>query len=307
MSNIRVAATQINPEMGNVRDNFIKSRDLIIQAAEKKVKYLVLPEFFTSAIAIDQRIESVARKNAEHKIIQRIQELSAKYSMMISGSLLNIIGDNIYNSMILAHPNGRIDIHNKDIPTQFENAYYTRGDNRYHFQGIGLVMCWEMLRTRTIVEIINKVDFVLAGSCWWDLPANSTNDGLRKFNHRLNRNTPRNFARLTGVPVVHSSLVGAIKGRRNLESDEIVERRLIGTTQIIDGTGTVISQIDDQLDDAILIADLKLEQEVPLPIDQDSVWQVELPEAYLTAWYRENKIGEQLYEKNKKRMLGEAE
>ena len=213
MSEIRVAATQLTPKLGNVRANFYKSRDLIVQAAEKKVECLVLPEFFTSSIAIDDSIERVARRNAELRIIERIRELSSKYSMIISGSLLNIIGDNIYNSMILTHPDGRVDIHNKDIPTQFENAYYTRGDNRYHFQGIGLVLCWEMLRTRTITELANKVDFVLAASCWWDLPTHSKKDRLRKFNHSLNRTTPRNFAKLIGVPVVHSSQVGAITGR----------------------------------------------------------------------------------------------
>ena len=306
LPDIRAAATQLNAELGNVSVNFDKSRNLIIQAAENKVKYLVLPEFFTSSMAINDCINRVARQNRELKVIQRVQELSVKYSMIISGSLLNIIGEDIYNSMFLAYPNGRLDIHNKDLPTQFENAYYTRGDNHYHFQRIGLVMCWEMLRTRTIREIIDQVDLVLAASCWWDLPLNSTKDKLREFNHRLNRNTPRNFARLLGVPVVHSSHVGSITGKRNLTSDEIVERKLIGTTQIIDHTGKVISQIDDQNDDAILIADIELKRKVPPPINQDRFWLVDLPEEYLAAWEKENRIGEKLYKKHTNSMLGRS-
>ena len=306
VSEIRVAATQLNAELGNVRANFRKSRDLIIQAAEEKVEYLVLPEFFTSSIAINDSIENVAKRNKEEKIIEKIQDLSSKYSMVIAGSLLNIIGDEIYNSMILVRPDGRIDIHNKDIPTQFENAYYTRGDNKYHFEGIGLVLCWEMLRTRTIKELSYNVDFVLAASCWWDLPVNSTNDSLRKYNHRLNKITPKNFAKLIGVPVVHSSHVGAITCRRNLESDDIVERKLIGTTQIIDQTGKTISQINNQNGDALIIENIKLKQEEPQPLDQDSFWLVELPNAYLDAWEKENRLGEKFYEKNKSKMIRDS-
>ena len=78
-----------------------------------------LPEFFTSSMLISTEIESVARKNTEHEIIKKVMELSSKHSMVISGSLLNIIGRNIFNSMILVYPNGQIYIHNKDIPTQF--------------------------------------------------------------------------------------------------------------------------------------------------------------------------------------------
>ncbi len=306
MSKIRVAVTQLNAELGNVGANFKKSKDLIVQAAEKKVEYLVLPEFFTSPIAINDEIERVARKNREQKIIEKIKELSSKYSMVISGSLLNIIGRNIYNSMILVHPNGRIYIHNKDIPTQFENAYYTNGDNTRHFRGVGLALCWEMLRTRTIIELSDNVDFVLAASCWWDLPSNSTNRKLLKYNRELNRNAPREFAKLLGVPVFHSSHVGTVTGRRNLESDDIVERKLIGTSQIIDETGSMINEIEDENDDAVLVETIGLKRERSKPLTQDSFWLKELPQPYLDAWERENKLGKQLYERNRIRMIGKS-
>ena len=74
LSKIRVAVTQLNAELGNVGANFKKSQDLIVQAAEKKVEYLVLPEFFTSPIAINDEIERVARKNREQKIIEKINK-----------------------------------------------------------------------------------------------------------------------------------------------------------------------------------------------------------------------------------------
>ena len=223
--------------------------------------------------------------------------------MVISGSLLNIIGRNIYNSMILVHPNGRMYIHNKDIPTQFENAYYTNGDNKRHFRGIGLALCWEMLRTRTITELSENVDFVLAASCWWDLPTNSSNRKLMKYNRELNRNTPKNFAKLLGIPVFHSSHVGTVTCRRNLESDDIVERKLIGTSQIIDGFGSIINEIEDENDDAVLIETIDLKRERPKQLPQDSFWHKELPQSYLNAWDRENKLGKQLYKKNRIRMI----
>ena len=286
--------------------NFEKAKNLIVQAAEKKAEYLILPEFFTSSMAVNAEIESVARKNTEHEIIRKVIELSSKHSMVISGSLLNIIGKDIFNSMILVYPNGQIYIHNKDIPTQFENAYYTKGDRKRHFQMAGLALCWEMLRTQTIVDLYNKTDFILAASCWWDLPTNSRNEGLARYNRVLNRTTPREFAKFLGVPVFHSAHVGSARGRRNLANDEIVERRLIGTSQIVDETGRVIIEIEDKNDDAVLIETVALRRERPKLHPPDSFWLKELPRSYLNAWERENRLGEELYEKNRSRMIEET-
>lgn len=303
MDKIRIAVTQLNAELGNVEVNFRKSRDLIARAAEKKAEYLVLPEFFTSAMAINDQMDSVARKNKELGIIEKTAELSSRYSMVISGSILNIVNEHIYNSMVLVYPSGQIHIHNKDIPTQFENAYYTHGDRNRRFRAIGLALCWEMLRTQTVADLSNNVDFVLAASCWWDVPTGSENNSMGEYNRVLNRNTPKLFARLLGVPVFHSSHVGTIKGKRNLGSEDVVERKLIGTSQIVDETGGLVGEISNGSEDAVLVETIPIKRKQPRKPLSDSFWLEELPQPYLDAWERENKTGRSLYRKNRQGMI----
>jgi len=301
---IIVSAIQLNAELGNVQLNFSKAIELIRRAAERRAKIVVLPEFFTSAMAFNLVMEEVAQRNKELNIPQRLYELSGRYGCMIAGSYLNIISEDIYNTMLLQFPNGDRLIHNKDIPTQFENRYYTTGDHNRNRNGVGVALCWEMLRSETVRQMPPNLKIVAAGSCWWDLPNDSTNDSVRNYNHELNHKTPSHFAALLGVPVIHASHVGVITGFRNSTSNTIVSRQLIGTTQIVNHAGEIQKQLESSDGDEILIDEVEVNQvrrEQKLP---DGFWTVELPPPYLEAWDRENRSGQEYYCKNRHRMIG---
>ena len=221
---IVVAAVQLNAELGRVQLNLSKAIELVRQAAERGATIVILPEFFTSSMALSPLMEDVARQNRDLNIPQQLCDLSKRYGCVIAGSYLNIISENIYNSMILQFPNGERLVHNKDIPTQFENRYYTKGDCSRSKNGIGVALCWEMLRSQTVLQMPSDIKIVAAGSCWWDLPINSINAELRSFNHELNHNTAARFATLLGVPVVHASHVGVVEGFKSSTSNNIVIR-----------------------------------------------------------------------------------
>ncbi len=299
-----VAAIQLNAELGKVKLNFSKAVELVKQAAAKRAQLIVLPEFFTSAMALNPVMEEVARRNIELEIPQQFLELSSRHGCIIAGSYLSIISGNIYNSMILQFPNGERLVHNKDIPTQFENRYYTIGDRLRSRSRVGVALCWEMLRSQTVRKMPLDVQVVAAGSCWWDLPSQSGNAALRDYNLQLNRDTPARFGCFLGVPVIHASHVGLVTGFRNSHSVGIVSRQLIGRTQIISKTGQIQNELDITDGDSVLVDEVEIPEVGTRAEKPEGFWTVKLPPKYLEAWKRENRSGREYYQRNRARMAG---
>ena len=60
-------------------------------------------------------------------------------------------------------------------------------------------MRWEMIRHNTIRRMLGKVDFVMAGSCWWNLCKEDGEDiynMLSEPNKQLVLKVPQNLAKL---------------------------------------------------------------------------------------------------------------
>jgi predicted amidohydrolase len=299
-----VAAIQLSAELGNVQFNYSKASELVRQAIAKRAQLIVLPEFFTSAMALNPIMEEVARRNIELDIPQQFFELSIHHGCVIAGSYLNIISGDIYNSMILQFPSGERLVHNKDIPTQFENRYYTTGDRLRSKSHVGVALCWEMIRSQTLLEMPLSIRIVAAGSCWWDLPCQSNDASLRDYNHKLNRDTPPRMASFLGVPVIHASQVGIVTGFKNAVSDSIVDRQLIGRTQIINKAGQIQNELDITDGDAVLVDVVEIPEVGMRAEITRGFWTVKLPPQYLEAWDRENRNGQEYYQMNRARMVG---
>ena len=291
---MRVAATQINIIFGDVQVNLQKALSLIHEAASQNAEVVVLPEFFTSGIAIHPIVDEIAFKNHECRVIEILLEQAQKHNILICGSLLSSRGTDTYNTIFIIEPCGNIFCHNKDIPTQFEHCYYTYGDTHRSHKIFGVAFCWEMLRSKTLREFDPHIQLVLAGSCWWGLPQTSKNEELKLYNQKLNRNTPKIFAKLAGLPLVHASLKGNTQGSRHLDDPTFVERPLIGTTQIINASGEVLKCIDDTDDDAVIVESILLAERINQPIPKE-FWLLPLREEYLRAWDMENALGKQIY------------
>jgi predicted amidohydrolase len=303
METIKVAAIQLEAELAQVRANLSKAVALAKEAAEKGAKLVVLPEFFTSAMALSPLMEVVARENQELDVPNQLRKVAERYGCTVAGSYLSIRNGDIYNTMLVQFPGGPQFFHNKDIPTQFENRYYTNGDNHRAKNGIGVALCWEMLRTQTLGQMPSDLRIVAAGSCWWDISSDRPDSSLRAYNHTLNRSTPSRFAEFLGVPVVHAAHVGKVTGFRNANDNSIVSRQLIGTTQIVDGCGKVRKQLEIADGDGILIDEVEPPQDRKVPGVPTGFWTVDLRQEYLDAWNRENQVGQKYYLANRSRMI----
>jgi predicted amidohydrolase len=140
-----------------------KSEDYIRQSVSAGAEFVLLPEFFTSAIGFSEHMLDVAIQNRQ--ALKWIKQWAAEYRVTIGGSYNSFDRENAFNLFSLVFPNGEIYEHRKDIPTQFENCYYTNGDE-YNvlatpIGNIGVALCWEMIRYDTLKRISGKVDL-----CW---------------------------------------------------------------------------------------------------------------------------------------------
>ena len=299
---MKVAAVQMNAIFADVQANLEKIRHIVREAALKQVQLIVFPEFCTSAIAFSEKMIDVTLQN--QNITESIKSLSEHYDIVIGGSTLQFDGHNAYNVFQLVFPNGQVYSHKKDIPTQFENCYYTKGDTVNLLQtpigNIGVALCWEMLRYDTVKRLLGKSDVVLAGSCWWDLPddAPPSRESLRKYNQHLAVETPLVFAQLLKVPVIHSSHCGEVTAFDFPNAQMVQKRHFIGAAQIIDQEGKMIASRSFEQGEGLVISDLKFaaKEIIPTEIPTEKYWIPDLPIAYINAWKKSNPIGEIYYE-----------
>ena len=300
---MKAAAIQLNAEFADVPANLRQAEQMISAAARQGVEVVVLPEFFTSAIGFAPQMLTVAAQNAP--VAAWMSVMAARYQCLVGGSYLVFDGVQAYNLFTLALPNGQLFEHKKDLPTQFENCYYTKGDKIHILTTpigpVGVALCWEMIRYDTVKRLKGKVQFVLAGSCWWDLPIDAPAERLplRQYNQSLALNTPVTFAKLLGVPVIHANHCGMVTALRFPAGDAQQTRQLVGAAQIVSGDGTVLARRGFEQGSGMVTAEISpAAAQLSHPLEQlpSQYWIPDLPLSYLHAWQTLNAQGQAYYE-----------
>jgi predicted amidohydrolase len=298
---MKFAAVQIEAVFADVEANLIKAENKIDEAVNLGAEVIVLPEFFTSAIGFSPNMLDVAIMNDDLPM-RLIKSKAQQHRVVIGGSNIQFNGEHAYNTFVLTFPNGDTYYHNKDIPTQLENCYYTDGNDcgilETPIGNIGVTLCWEMLRYDTIRRLYGKVDFILAGSCWWDLPEDAPvqRNELRQYNQMLALGTPVEISRLLEVPVIHASHCGKVTAFNFPNMDKEQTRQLVGASQIIDN-GNVVERREYTEGEGIVIADIDIDghSKETNKFFGYRYWIPDLPDDYLNAWDKYNKLGREYY------------
>lgn len=300
---IRVAAIQMESILGDVDANLDKAQWLVRKAFQQGAKLIVLPEFFTSGMAFHPAMLNAARP-LDSEPANLLKRLASENEAIVGGSFIALRDGHAYNTFVLALPDGSVFFHDKDIPTMLENCYYTGGRDTGVIETqearIGVALCWEFIRTGTAQRLLGKVDIVVGGSCWWDLPENlpSEKEPLREKNLSLLRQTPSTFARLLGVPVVHASHAGRFDGfvlTDDLSFGKPCRSRYLGEAQITDSQGKILARLSFEDGEGLITADVEIGQANPSETVPEGFWIPQLWPEVLRAWDRENKIGERYY------------
>lgn len=220
---LRCAAVQLHAVLGDVDANLAACETAVAQAAADGARVVALPEFFTSGVAYRLEVARAAQR-VDGQAVQAVLSWAKTHDVAIAGSMLVRDPDgHVRNAHLLAGRDGLLGRHDKDLPTMWENALYAPGragdDGRVSARvpsddaalDVGLAMCWELTRSRTVRRLAGQVDLVLAGSGWWSVPQwrpRGLFAAWERANGERALQAPAGFARLVGAPVVHAAHVG---------------------------------------------------------------------------------------------------
>jgi predicted amidohydrolase len=232
-----------------------------------------------------------------------LKRLARQGNAVVGGSFLASRQGRVFNSFLLAHPDGTTRRHDKDHPTYWENCYYEGGTDDGVLDTpigpVGSVLCWEFIRSQTARRLNGRVRLVVGGSTWWSLPDDAPHAmPLRVNNLKMLQNAPRRMARMLGVPVVHASHAGPFRGFFSPSlSDVPYDSVYLGETTVVDGNGHVLARRTRGQGAGVVVADVEL-PETALPLDPipDRFWiPDEMPEPWMSSWERWQKSGAHYY------------
>jgi predicted amidohydrolase len=309
MRNIqKVAAIQMEGRVADLRYNIAQAGDLLEKALRGGAQIVALPEFFTTPIVFDERLFgcSVA---AENPALDILKSLAATHGVMIGGSYLAKRGDDVFNTYVLVDRDGTVHTHDKDLPTMVENAFYTGGKDdglvATSHGSIGIAVCWETIRTATVRRLRGKVDLLMTGSHWWSEPGWRFPRWLMDQTHHDNlvmmAAAPSRLSRMIGAPVLHAAHVGTLEGRFAITPNIRVgtKTRLMGETQIVDSTGSVLVRMGIDDGPGLITADIEIGQAPHSLEPAQDFWSLDLPLTFRMFWSQQNAATRPLYARAK--------
>ena len=300
MTSFKVAAVQMRAEVGAISRNLSSAEALVREAFQRGAKWVILPEFFPSAVAFTPTMLS-AWQPLEGPPLQLMLRLAREHDGVVGGSFIAKSGKDCFNSFLLVFPNGQYFRHDKDLPTMWENSYYIGGSDDGVLGtpagSIGVAMCWELIRSQTARRLLGKVDVVVGGSCWWDLRL----PVLPKYTEEqarlrdMLRDAPAHLARMLGVPVIHASHAGEFEGSTPGSESTPYVSRYLGETQITDGHGQILARMTYEDGEGVITADITPGQVDVSTSITDDFWTSALPLGAIKAWEYLNPLGRRYY------------
>jgi predicted amidohydrolase len=299
---LRAAAIQMTPRIGDVTFNLRQAEALVREALGLGAQWVILPEMFTSGAAFHpDMLKAITPVDGEPA--QLLKNLARQGNAVVGGSFLASREGHVFNSFLLAHPDGTTQWHDKDQPTYWENCYYEGGKDDGLLDTpvgpVGSVLCWEFIRSRTARRLAGKVRMVVGGSTWWTLPDDAPFDSpLRADNLKMLKDAPPRLARMLGVPVVHGSHAGPFNGFYSPDLPDVpYDSTYLGETMIVDAKGRILARRSLEAGAGVVVADIELPAKAS-PVDPvpDDFWiPPEMPEAWKSSWERWLKRGAHYY------------
>lgn len=300
----RIAVVQPAFALGEVERNLTRAEALIRDAhREHSPDVIVVPEAYTSPNVYAKVLRGAARP-VDGQPFQLLTTLARELDCVLAGGFLARRGKHAYGTFVLAEPDGSVHLHDKDIPTAWEQNFYVGGDDDGVVRcgslnaTVGLMSGWEWARSRTSARVrAGGAQLVIGGMCWPSMPLN-WGGPLRWWAQREHAiwrrqacELPGQVARLTGVPVAHASHVGPVTGETPLGPGIPWRTQMLGESQVCDRDGTVLARLSLEDGEAHTAADVELGTPVPLDPIPSRYW---IPRMTLTthiAWHAMNTHG----------------
>jgi len=299
---MKIAAIQMRADFANVEDNLKISERLASEAFLAGAEMVILPEFFTTAMGFHPKMLNTALP-IDGKAMILLKDLASKHQGIIGGSFIALRGEHSYNTFALVFSDGTTFFHDKDQPTMWENCYYLGGTDdgvlETNIGNIGVALCWEFVRTRTVKRMFNRINIVVGGSCWWTLPEKHLRGfppKIHDINVEIMEETPSKFAKMLGVHVIHAAHAGELEGNMPLIPNFPYKSYYLGETQIVDGSGTVLKRMKRGEGEGLIMADIDIKKKwKPSETIPNRFWIPNLPRQLKFAWWYQNRHGRRYY------------
>jgi predicted amidohydrolase len=277
METIRAAVVQFEHVAGAKEANFAKIESFAARAAAERVELLAFPEccvtgyWFLRNLTRPQLVE-LAEPVPGGPSTRRLLALASRHQMTIGAGLVEIDGDRLYNTYVVAMPDGRHRRHRKI--QSFESEFISSGDEYTVFDlpggvRVGVLICYD----NNIVENVRVT--ALAGAQVLLAP-HQTGGCNSASPHGMKPIDPAAWHNRAAAPdVIRSELCGD-KGRGwimrwlpsrahdnglfvlfangvGVDDDEV----RTGNAMILDPYGRTVASTDEPAD-AMVVADLDL-------------------------------------------------
>jgi predicted amidohydrolase len=332
---VRVAAVQMHAVLGEVAVNLENAEHWVRLALREGAQWIVLPEFFTTAIALHPTKLVNAYRTLEGVPMQLLKTLAAEGRAHVAGSFLARSGADVFNTFVLASPTGHVYTHDKDFPTtNIEASVYAGGEDDEFVRelarrgvtceppmpippraqnvksgvftlpdgvGAGAALCWEQCRYRTARRLTGHVDLILAASGW---PFVAPNESISRGTPAPGQDALSAGAGIREAPRRLARLVGAPVIHASLVGDvwntpangNATLLRFSGESQIADASGRTLARRSYAEGEGLVIADIEIGRVAPSEsIPDDQSWTPEVSAQAQTGWATSGAAGRSVY------------
>lgn len=148
-SMLTVAAIQFEPVLGNVEANREKMLGLIEKAFDQDAELIVTPECSSSGYVFNNRQEAMACAESvpDGPTVDALIKTAARRNGYIVSGLIEKDGDSLYNTAVLAGPEGYIGKYRKTHLWDTDNTLFEKGNEfpvfNLPFGRVGLSICYD--------------------------------------------------------------------------------------------------------------------------------------------------------------------
>lgn len=175
---VRIACVQMNPDFGAVEQNVSRSLDFIAEAAGQGAGLVVLPELANTGYVFASREEAfrLAENVPDGPSSRAWTEAARRYDVTIVAGITERDGDALYNSAVVAGPDGFIGRYRKNHLWGAENLFFEPGDLgfpvfRTRFGRVGVAICYDIWFPETFrLTALQGADLLCVPTNWVPMP-----------------------------------------------------------------------------------------------------------------------------------------
>lgn len=306
---LKVAVIQPRLLVGEVEANLARVEGLVRSAhREHSPEVILLPEAMTSPNMYGRPMQKVARP-VDGKPYRMLQALARETGATVGGGYMARRGRDTYGTYVLVEPSGAAHLHDKDIPSLWENAYYRGGDDdgisTTSFGTVGMACGFEWDRSRTARRARGKVVAMFGGSCWWSfpdwLPLRRYFAREHQYNIAVAREMPARMARAVGAPVAIAQHVGDYRSASPLMPGIPYNTLGVGESQIVERDGRILARMTYDDGEGHVAAEIAIAKPEPLDPIPSAFWIAPQPVSVHLVWHLYNRAGRAEYLINKRR------